>query len=464
MQADSAQNAASNEAGHAGDSQPQPYVITLNRNDVLLGRGRPVVRFEGNIRFRRLVQNRKAQYRATGRNVIKDSIARELIQTVKSRDGRFLRKVESPEEAIELGIPSGVQGWVIADDNAVLQKVKQAFRDEQRAEAGNETDAGLSPSNRSLPDFSERHASLEDQLGLQYPDAAQHMSMLRNREAASGLFSSFAPDPSRISLEQTLSMLRQSDLAAQQQHLQSLSTQLPAAPVTDSEFSQLRSFLLSRNEAAAHNSLPPYQQEQQQSLSSPARLSSQLRARALADLQQERLRQEQMQDAFADLQRHQGGLSAAASYAGASHSLSPSLDHFAAARHGAAQMFPGAAAYERELFLSQARAPVPHQSAQPSLPPTASLAEQIAALQSRVDSNFPYVPPSNDAHSFLQNTNALSDTANLPLDTDTLATSQGMRSGINRASGIEPTLRRDLLEAWLRSLSGADPESKPHDR
>jgi hypothetical protein len=109
------------------------YPSELNQNDVLLGRGSHLVKYEGNVRFRRLVQDRKAEYTACLRHHMKDNIAREIISTVESRQGRFLRKVESLVEGAQLGIPQGVQPWVHVDVSVVLEKVKQAFRDSNKA-------------------------------------------------------------------------------------------------------------------------------------------------------------------------------------------------------------------------------------------------------------------------------------------------------------------------------------------
>jgi hypothetical protein len=108
------------------------YPSELNQNDVLLGRGSHLVKYEGNVRFRRLVQDRKAEYTACLRHHMKDNIAREIISTVESRQGRFLRKVESLVEGAQLGIPQGVQPWVHVDVSVVLEKVKQAFRDSNK--------------------------------------------------------------------------------------------------------------------------------------------------------------------------------------------------------------------------------------------------------------------------------------------------------------------------------------------
>lgn len=108
-----------------------PYVSSLNENDVLLGRGTPCAENEGNVRFRRLVRRRKTEYIAAEKRVRKDAIAREILEVIGSRGGKFLRKVESKLELIQLGVPAGISYkdvWAIVDEDTQVQKVKQALR------------------------------------------------------------------------------------------------------------------------------------------------------------------------------------------------------------------------------------------------------------------------------------------------------------------------------------------------
>lgn len=112
-------------------TQADGFVTELTPNDVLFGRGAPSIDNEGNVRFRQLVQNRKVEYVSTGKRQIKDVIARQVIQAVHQRNGRFLRKIESLVEAEEMGVPEGITAWATVDDATVLSKVKQALRDRE---------------------------------------------------------------------------------------------------------------------------------------------------------------------------------------------------------------------------------------------------------------------------------------------------------------------------------------------
>ena len=110
--------------------QPEPpFVTSLTENDVLLGRGTPCAENEGNVRFRGLVRKRKAEYTAAQKRSRKDAIARDILNTIIIRGGKFLRKVESRAERDQLGVPPGIQDvWAAVDEDASIQKIKQALR------------------------------------------------------------------------------------------------------------------------------------------------------------------------------------------------------------------------------------------------------------------------------------------------------------------------------------------------
>jgi hypothetical protein len=64
------------------------------------------------------------------RNQDKTLAALSVMKLIQSRNGRFLRRIESSsQEAIDLGLQEGVSAWTCADNRTVLKKIKQAFRD-----------------------------------------------------------------------------------------------------------------------------------------------------------------------------------------------------------------------------------------------------------------------------------------------------------------------------------------------
>ena len=106
-----------------------PRIRELTDDDVLLGRGFPAIENEGNVRFRELVRTRSAEYHAAYRRHTKDSIARNVVDTIQQRGGRFLTQVDSLQNIRGVVLPAGARVWSEADEAAVLIKAKQALRD-----------------------------------------------------------------------------------------------------------------------------------------------------------------------------------------------------------------------------------------------------------------------------------------------------------------------------------------------
>ena len=60
-------------------------VTELGPDDVLFGRGAPIVQTTGNVKFRDLVNANKAAYASTRCRQTKDSIARDIINLIDVR-------------------------------------------------------------------------------------------------------------------------------------------------------------------------------------------------------------------------------------------------------------------------------------------------------------------------------------------------------------------------------------------
>mgnify|MGYP000629504932 CR=1 FL=1 len=120
------------------------YCFELNEHDVLCGRGSGPNDRVGNVEFRNLVLSRKAEYLAAPSRDAKGRIATEIVDTVRLRGGRFLRKL-SPAQAKEAGFKRGTKVYELADEGTVLEKAKQTLR-QNRAEfvktQGSELNAG----------------------------------------------------------------------------------------------------------------------------------------------------------------------------------------------------------------------------------------------------------------------------------------------------------------------------------
>jgi hypothetical protein len=84
-----------------------------NRNDVLVGKGKPFQQLPGNVRLRHLVELRLADY-TVARKSEKTNFTREMVQTIKDSSVRFLKKDHD--------------GWweEVADEDA-REKVSKTF-------------------------------------------------------------------------------------------------------------------------------------------------------------------------------------------------------------------------------------------------------------------------------------------------------------------------------------------------
>jgi hypothetical protein len=84
-----------------------------NRNDVLLGKGKPNQQHPGNVRLRHLVELRLEDY-AVARKSDKTSFTREIVQTMKNSSGRFLKRDRDG-------------WWEEVPDEDAREKVSKAF-------------------------------------------------------------------------------------------------------------------------------------------------------------------------------------------------------------------------------------------------------------------------------------------------------------------------------------------------
>jgi hypothetical protein len=138
----------------------RPAVVTeLKPDDVLFGRGAPNIFYIGNLRFRDIVSQRKAEFMGTGRHHVKQEIAQQVFRQIEQSNGRFLRKIKTKDEARKLGHPEGTAGWVVVDKEAAMRKVKQALREEETKQPADDKDPDPDPAqsleaNNSEPEVS----------------------------------------------------------------------------------------------------------------------------------------------------------------------------------------------------------------------------------------------------------------------------------------------------------------------
>jgi hypothetical protein len=147
-------------SNNSQEDHPLRYVTELRPNDVLMGRGAPIINYEGNVRFRDLVRTRKADYVHTTRHQVKDEIARDILQEIKRREGHFLRRIDSESELRRLGISETTKAWIVVENDVALEKVKQALRDK---DLGKRNDDDLLLGSNQIypaPDFSSEARSV----------------------------------------------------------------------------------------------------------------------------------------------------------------------------------------------------------------------------------------------------------------------------------------------------------------
>jgi len=117
------------------------WVDTLRSSDVLFGRGSGPNDHEGNILFRSLVKQRKSEYMATNHRQTKARIAQEIVDNIRAKNGRFLKKADA-KDMNRLNIPEGVEAWCRVDERTILEKAKQALRQKQETKDRDDDDVG----------------------------------------------------------------------------------------------------------------------------------------------------------------------------------------------------------------------------------------------------------------------------------------------------------------------------------
>lgn len=177
---------------------PHKLVLKLGPNDVLVGRGAPSNANEGNKRFRELVKQRKLEYTNTKKRQTKDQIAKEIVETIATRDGQFLRKLESLTETEQLGVDDKTEAWLIVPKDIAIRKTKQALRDKEVTAIAEDGDsdisaggAGIDQAHRAversyLPDLNNSTAGVDLHL-KELLARQQNMASFRASEFPTGL-------------------------------------------------------------------------------------------------------------------------------------------------------------------------------------------------------------------------------------------------------------------------------------
>ena len=126
--AHSSSNANVAPAGSADTQDPSTMsVVAPTPRDVLLGRGKPYQDFIGNIRFGLLVDQYLDRHNMAPK-FEKTILSMSVVQTVKNRNGRFLKKNKETDM------------WDVVSDDAARDKVAHAFRTKTQRSNDNNRD------------------------------------------------------------------------------------------------------------------------------------------------------------------------------------------------------------------------------------------------------------------------------------------------------------------------------------
>ena len=134
---------------HTTMSKPEvQYVTNLHDHDVVLGRGSGPNDRRGNINFRSLCKEKKIAYIEAKSRGEKGRIAADIVATVHSRGGKFVKKL-STEQARKAGFAmkrGDADVYEVADEKTMLEKTKQTLR-QNRADfvAEVEKEQGVAP-------------------------------------------------------------------------------------------------------------------------------------------------------------------------------------------------------------------------------------------------------------------------------------------------------------------------------
>lgn len=127
VQSTSLEPASANQAAATAASANNELVTNVGANDVLMGRGAPSTEYEGNVRFRNLVLERREEYMSVDKRKDKHRIAREIVRTIRSRGGRFLLRDANERGAESLVRPrEGVAWRNVPDSPSLFVKVNQS--------------------------------------------------------------------------------------------------------------------------------------------------------------------------------------------------------------------------------------------------------------------------------------------------------------------------------------------------
>lgn len=93
-------------------------IVVPGTYDVLLGRGRPLQKHSGNLRYHHIIESYQGRYEKASK-LEKTKLSKLIVQTMKNEGGRFLKQDD--------------MGWIEIDDEVARYKVSHTFRNHRIA-------------------------------------------------------------------------------------------------------------------------------------------------------------------------------------------------------------------------------------------------------------------------------------------------------------------------------------------
>lgn len=207
---------------------PETFITDVAPQDVILGRGAGPNEHAGNIVFRQVVADFKPSYVATVNRKAKSQIAHKVVQSIKAKRGRFLRRARG--QAIKDN-DDGEEVYVLAEEDVVIEKAKQALR-YGKGDSGQSWPSLALSSRSSSPPMSSITASSSS-----FPSESTIKSFMSDRPSPKSSTTSFLTQHNNFQHNQVQHNHQQ------QQHQQQFS--MPAMPMRRTDAAILQDALAS---------------------------------------------------------------------------------------------------------------------------------------------------------------------------------------------------------------------------
>jgi hypothetical protein len=148
-------------------------IVVPGTHDVLLGRGKPLQKHPGNLRYHHIIESFEDRYESAMK-LEKTNIAKEIVQKIKDAKGRFLKQDSA--------------GWVEIDDAAARYKVSHTFRNHRISMRSNEKKTVQGKTRHADDSYTSSGAEDSSLVGTDVPVVQKRMRVLEPNVAESGNF------------------------------------------------------------------------------------------------------------------------------------------------------------------------------------------------------------------------------------------------------------------------------------